>query len=167
MSHYAVALMPTWVQCYTEKAEEAGGTPRNQYNHQPSRGQPQEAVHADLTKPNPTPTRYTLAKDAIILHIATLQAASSQHTHVGKSPAHTASERDNPPRCGRNGTHEAPPPLSASTCFRMAADQVEIQVSGAARGGDGGGQWRGGLWGMIFLLSEKAEHKLASVYMLL
>ena len=136
-------------------------------NHQPSRGQPQEAVHADLTKPNPTPTRYTLAKDAIILHIATLQAASSQHTHVGKSPAHTASERHNPPRCGRNGKHEAPHQLSASTCFRMAADQVEIQVSGAARGGDGGGQWRGGLWGMIFLLSEKAEHKLASVYMLL
>ena len=52
-------------------------TPRNQNNNQPSRGQPQ-----DLTEATQTPTRYTLARDTIILHIATPQAASSERTHA-------------------------------------------------------------------------------------
>ena len=37
---------------------------------------------ANLTKPNQTPTRYTLVKDTTILHIATAQAASSKSTHT-------------------------------------------------------------------------------------
>ena len=44
---------------------------------------------ADLTKPNQTPTRHNLAKDTIILHIATPQAASTtrtRRTYTGMRP---------------------------------------------------------------------------------
>ena len=40
---------------------------------------------ADHTKPSQTPTRYTLAKDTIILQVATPQASSSQRTHVART----------------------------------------------------------------------------------
>ena len=40
---------------------------------------------ANLTKPNPTPTRHTLTKDKIILQTATPQAASSQRIHISRT----------------------------------------------------------------------------------
>ena len=39
---------------------------------------------ANLTKADQYPTRYTIVKDTIILHIAIPQAASSQHTRVAR-----------------------------------------------------------------------------------
>ena len=69
---------------------------------------------ANLTEPNQTPTRYTFVKDAVILHVATPQAASSYltytcRTYQGMRPhapgkqagghlVSTHTERHNPPK---------------------------------------------------------------------
>ena len=78
---------------------------------------------ADLTTQTHTPTRHTLAKDRIILRIATPQAASSQRTYVsrtqGRGRTHPFNRRVTDQylhtqsvttrrRCGCNDKHEAP-----------------------------------------------------------
>ena len=98
---------------------------------------------ADLTKPNQTRTRHTLAEDTVILRIATPQAASSQRTHVARKQGcarlHSVNRRvptqylhkqsvTTRRRCGCNGKHEAPRELSAHRGIGIAADQVESEI---------------------------------------
>ena len=59
--------------CYTEKVIEARHSLERQYNARANR----KKQFADLTKPNHTPTRYTRAKNKLILQMATPQAAST------------------------------------------------------------------------------------------
>ena len=83
---------------------------------------------ADPTEPNHTPTRYTRAKDKMILQMVKPQAASSQRTHAartqpeGRARTHPVTRRVTTQylhtqsvttrrSCGRNDTHEAPSEL--------------------------------------------------------
>ena len=129
--------------------------------------------HLQETKPNQTPTRCTLVKDTIILHIAKPQAASSQRTHVARIQgcarmhpvirrpatqylhAQTVTTRRG---CGRNGTQEAPGELSARRGIGIASDEVESKLSKVA--------WNVGVGRMISsgrrVLMRQAQHCTAA-----
>ena len=100
----------------------------------------------DLTKPNHTPTRHTLAKDNVIPQISTPQAASSQRTHISRTQGcgrthpvnrrvttqylHTRSVTTRR-GCGRNGKHEDP----SSQGHRHSCRSIGKQSVWGRRGG--------------------------------
>ena len=109
---------------------------------------------ANLTKPNPTPTRHTLTKDKIILQTATPQAASSQRIHIsrtqGRGRTHPVTGRVTTQclhtqsvttcrRCGRNNKQEDPREQSAHKAVGIAANKAESKCLCGPQGGGGGG----------------------------
>ena len=110
---------------------------------------PTATSSANLTKRNQPPTRHTLAKDTMILQIATPQATSSQRTHVARTQGcgrmypvnrrvttqylHTQSVTPRR-RWGRNDKHKAPRELSAHRVNSITADQARAKFLGQQGG---------------------------------
>ena len=87
---------------------------------------------ADLTKPIQSPTRYTPAKDTIMLQIARPQAASSQRTHVARTQGCAACTRSTGGRPRSTCTHIASQPVEVVDATVSKKPPVSCQLTGAS-----------------------------------
>ena len=133
-------------KCYTEKAEEGQQCPGIKTTINPAVDTRKKQCKHNITKPNQTPTRYTLVKGTIVLDIATAHAASSKsmrtcRTYKGMRHMHPVIRRaatqhlhtqsvTTRRRSGRTGKHEAQAPVSCQLTGTSASLPIKWTSKG-------------------------------------